>query len=324
MPEDINQGMSDLAFDPDQNPEEKRAVRRQYRSLARDLEDKRDDNQCTPDHLISKVQDSDGLFMNVKGPQEATLDSAFLLMASNIGAQKARAMKSGTGTFDVDEFITKLLSFMGGAQQMEDQLPEDSDDEQVDSADAPLNWEKIGRKALAQSRRVPVMDFMLGPLTIEQKKRNVVKRAKLEKNKEDLKRPQELKEEDISRSPNETTKNVAILQKLLNDNPDPINLFKFIINPNDFAQSVENIFYLSFLIRDGHVAFEIQDGEPIIYPCEPPTDEDRMGGGLRKRQLVTQFDMATWRRAIEVFNITETKIPQRPPAQTRLGDKWYG
>lgn len=38
MPEDINQGMSDLAFDPDQNPEEKRAVRRQYRSLARDLE----------------------------------------------------------------------------------------------------------------------------------------------------------------------------------------------------------------------------------------------------------------------------------------------
>lgn len=172
------------------------------------------------------------------------------------------------------------------------------------------------------------MEHRLGPLTIEQKKRNVVKRAKLEKNKEDLKRPQELKEEDISRSPNETTKNVAIvsilcsqhkyiltsplqLQKLLNDNPDPINLFKFIINPNDFAQSVENIFYLSFLIRDGHVAFEIQDGEPIICsycayhhfswthvlldPCEPPTDEDRMGGGLRKRQLVTQFDMATWR-----------------------------
>ncbi len=117
-------------------------------------------------------------------------------------------------------------------------------------------------------------------MAIEQKKRNVVKRAKLEKNKEDLKRPQELKEEDISRSPNETTKNVAIvstpfpkqihpdrppqLQKLLNDNPEPINLFKFIINPNDFAQSVENIFYLSFLIRDGHVAFEIQDGEPII------------------------------------------------------------
>ncbi len=38
MPEDIDRGMADLAFDPDQNPEEKRAVRRQYRSLAHDLE----------------------------------------------------------------------------------------------------------------------------------------------------------------------------------------------------------------------------------------------------------------------------------------------
>jgi hypothetical protein len=43
-----------------------------------------------------------------------------------------------------------------------------------------------------------------------------------------------------------------------------INIFKFVVNPNDFAQSVENIFYLSFLIRDGKVAFETENGEPVI------------------------------------------------------------
>lgn len=43
-----------------------------------------------------------------------------------------------------------------------------------------------------------------------------------------------------------------------------INLFRFVINPDDFAQSVENIFYLSFLIRDGKVALEFRDSEPII------------------------------------------------------------
>jgi hypothetical protein len=94
----------------------------------------------------------------VKGPQEATLDSAFLLMASNMGAQKARAMKSGGSAFDVDEFVTKLITFMGG-RRLEDQIPEDSDVE-ADDGDAPLDWEKIGRKTLAKSRRVPVMDFM--------------------------------------------------------------------------------------------------------------------------------------------------------------------
>lgn len=49
----------------------------------------------------------------------------------------------------------------------------------------------------------------LGPLSIEQKKRAHVKRAKLEKHKEDEKKPQEIREEDIARSENETTKNVA-------------------------------------------------------------------------------------------------------------------
>lgn len=48
-----------------------------------------------------------------------------------------------------------------------------------------------------------------------------------------------------------------------------INLFKFIINPNDFGQSVENMFYLSFLIRDGKCAFELDEKtrEPMICKC---------------------------------------------------------
>lgn len=49
----------------------------------------------------------------------------------------------------------------------------------------------------------------LGPLSIEAKKRAVAKRSKLEKNKEDMKKPQEITEDDITRSENETTKNVA-------------------------------------------------------------------------------------------------------------------
>jgi hypothetical protein len=44
-----------------------------------------------------------------------------------------------------------------------------------------------------------------------------------------------------------------------------INLFKLVINPQSFAQSVENIFYLSFLIRDAQAAFQInEEGEPLV------------------------------------------------------------
>ncbi len=46
---------------------------------------------------------------------------------------------------------------------------------------------------------------------------------------------------------------------------DSVNYFKFIINPHSFEQSVENLFYFSFLIRDGKAAWDIkEDKEPII------------------------------------------------------------
>ena len=81
-------------------------------------------------------------FLAVKGPQEATLDSAFLLMASNMGAMKARAMKSGPAAFDADEFISKLLAFMGGGRQVlretrEEGEGSDFEDEGEDDASEP-------------------------------------------------------------------------------------------------------------------------------------------------------------------------------------------
>ncbi|KAF9474541.1 hypothetical protein BDN70DRAFT_815509 [Pholiota conissans] len=283
-----------MVFDPDQDPEEKRAVRQNYRTLTKRIEEHRGNpNDLTTEDLLSQVHKADKLFDKVKGPQEATLDSHLLLMASNFGAQKARAMKSGSGAFDIDDFVSKLLQYMGGQKNIEDTLPDDSDGEEAPVNMSTLNWDRIGRKALAKSRRVPAMGFMLGPLSIEQKKRTITKRSKLEKNKEDERKPQELKEEDIKRSENETTKNVATLEAML-EQVGSINIFKFIINPDDFAQSVENIFYLSFLIRDGKAAFENVEGEPIIYLCDQPTDVDYQGG-LKKRQMVLEFDMATWK-----------------------------
>jgi hypothetical protein len=184
----------------------------------------------------------------VSAPQEATLDSAFLVTASNMHAAKARAMKAGGGAFDIDDFVSKLITFMGGRRggggggagaNDSPAASNDVDDDDDDDDDEPLDWQRIGRKALAKSRRVPVMDFMcvsfvslslslsfqptlpfrttayltswvarLGPLAVEQKKRVVGKRARFEKNKADERRPQELREEDIARSENETTKHV--------------------------------------------------------------------------------------------------------------------
>jgi hypothetical protein len=82
-------------------------------------------------------------------------------MASNMGAQKARAMKSGTGSFDVDQFIIKLRNFMNGGLKSETILAEDGvEDSEYVVETSKLDWDRIGRLALAKSRRAPALTFM--------------------------------------------------------------------------------------------------------------------------------------------------------------------
>ncbi len=90
------------------------------------------------------------------------MDSTLLLLASNIGTQKARSIKYGGVSFDSDELVTRLITFMGG-RRFEDVVDRDSDfSEEEDDPDATrtLDWQRIGRRALAKSRRVPAPTFM--------------------------------------------------------------------------------------------------------------------------------------------------------------------
>jgi len=46
-----------------------------------------------------------------------------------------------------------------------------------------------------------------------------------------------------------------------------VNYFRLVVNPDDFGQTVENVFYTSFLIHDGKAGVAVQpDGEILI--CE--------------------------------------------------------
>jgi non-structural maintenance of chromosomes element 4 len=74
-----------------------------------------------------------------------------------------------------------------------------------------------------------------------------------------------LTEDDIKKSENELVKTVQSLSVLLEQHasspledyqhPDPenpevgIDFLRFIVNPNSFSQTVENMFYFSFLTR---------------------------------------------------------------------------
>ncbi|EPE05599.1 nuclear protein qri2 [Ophiostoma piceae UAMH 11346] len=94
-----------------------------------------------------------------------------------------------------------------------------------------------------------------------------------------------------------------------------VDLIRFAVNPQSFGQTVENFFYISFLVRDGNVGLAYDDnGLPSIYPVNEEDNEaakDTMREDTRRNQLILSLDMEMWRDMIETFNIRHSMIAHR-------------
>jgi len=105
-------------------------------------------------HTLSSSADISLSSFAVRNPQEAALDSKVLLQNSEMSAAMARAMKHDAGAFDVDDYLAKILVFLGGANAGV------ADDEFDELEDASLTWGRIGSRVLRHSRRAVCIDFM--------------------------------------------------------------------------------------------------------------------------------------------------------------------
>ncbi|KAG2124103.1 Nse4 C-terminal-domain-containing protein [Suillus cothurnatus] len=197
--------------------------------------------------------------------------------------------------FTTEDFVSKLESYLKGPCSTTGLL---SEEVHITLSD----WERVGRRALAKSRRVPIPTFMNGPTSMK----NGASVDFLSDH--DLVRPSTARESSSDNKPEEQLVN-EILDILRTTGP--LNLFQFIVNPSSFGQSVENLYYMLFLIRDGLCGVDLSmNGEPIVSAKDSPT-ENVTGSQSNQCQMIWEFDVATWQRAIEVFNIRECVIPHR-------------
>jgi non-structural maintenance of chromosomes element 4 len=94
-------------------------------------------------------------------------------------------MKLGDAAFNVDEFVAKLVTFMGGHHRFQGNSAEVRDEDNMD-------WASLGRMASNICRRPPTIGFMLGPLSVEKKERKIVRRQLEKMTNIELVRPQEV------------------------------------------------------------------------------------------------------------------------------------
>lgn len=77
---------------------------------------------------------------------------------------KARQLKIDSNAFDTNEFLTRLVAYMGGKRALnkgKKRQIKGEDEPEADQLDeGGYNWDRVGRLLAGESRRVPVMDFM--------------------------------------------------------------------------------------------------------------------------------------------------------------------
>ena len=130
----------------------------------------------------------------------------------------------------------------------------------------------------------------------------------------DLKETQAAEQKETESSANVTDQIVTHVFKCLvlnwrENNKEAINYFKFVIDPNCFGSSIENMFHVSFLIKDGRASVQVcQDtGVPMIKPINKQQMQTQKQE-QPKNQVVLSFNMCDWAKLIKKYDISETMI----------------
>ncbi|NXX92966.1 NSE4A protein, partial [Centropus bengalensis] len=250
--------------------------------------------------LTEALEEANQLFDSVSSAREAALDAQFLVLASNLGKEKANELRSEMTAFDSLMFAEDLLTFMG-INRIE--LEENDNGEGSPSGYLPSNaWHKVGEEAEKYFRRAPSFHYMLGSFKAgpPEPKQRIERQRKATGGEAKRAMPAQLKKMEESHQ-EATEKEVERILRLLqshfkNDSDVPISFFDLVIDPNSFARTVENIFHVSFIIRDGLARLKLDvDKLPIIEPLE--SDEVRKvdcSSGARN-QVVISLSHQEWK-----------------------------
>lgn len=251
---------------------------------------------------------------------------------TNIKAYLMNNLNSTLGEDDDDEKAMKLKQAkMEPDSQSE--LPDESamdlenEEEEEDGFDNSyyeqkfnsFSWLKLGLLMYKTSNKAIPMEFLNGPLETE--KKAVLRNRTVDDTKGlTLSTAQQVEVEDMEMDTQNTSNLVrsvfSTVRSKQAQNPEPVNFFKFFIDPESFSQSVENLFFTSFLIRDARLELSLDDkGVPMIKRVDNERTrqilhDDRASKAAATHHIAS-FDYETWKALINTFNITESYLGHR-------------
>ncbi|XP_068626050.1 EP300-interacting inhibitor of differentiation 3 [Battus philenor] len=84
-----------------------------------------------------------------------------------------------------------------------------------------------------------------------------------------------------------------------------LSYFHVVLDPGSFSRTIENIYYVSFLVRDGMVAIDIDENHGLPFITTVPAAQRECQESSNRNQFIVSMDMARWKELVEAFDMKE-------------------
>ncbi|KAG4393692.1 hypothetical protein GLYMA_03G144100v4 [Glycine max] len=295
-----NDAVNDDDADDHQTPKGRRGIRSRYLSVKNMIHDEREEIARADSHKFNLIfNEMETLHQLVTKPREQVADAKALL---DITQSLVMSVKNiAIGGLTPSDFVTHILKKFGGQAG-----PSNSTE---DFSRNSVAWKDIGVAVSRVFRAGCGCYTMIGAMDAKIKQRKVYNRRKRVRPTE-LARPKELGG-GSGEERTETDKHMITMFNILRINKF-VKLENLILNRNSFAQTVENLFALSFLVRDGRAEIKVNEaGWLLVSPRNAPAANSVVSRDVAFSHFVFRFDFNDWKLMVCSVGVGEELMPHR-------------
>ncbi|EOA32460.1 hypothetical protein CARUB_v10015737mg [Capsella rubella] len=283
----------------DQGIADRRALRSQYLTLNHKIKDANDDlTKIGSDKFNRIITEVESLHKKVQKPREQVADAEVL---SDLVDRVVASVKSlsAHGGVSPAEFVNALINGFGKTS-----LRIDADD----STQVSMKWKDLGFAVCSSVIVSYGCSTMLGPMDTKLKQR---KRAVGDRKRTKPGAGVKPEEVDEAEKKTDTDNNMAMMFSILGKNKR-VKFENLVLNRKSFAQTVENVFALSFLVKDGRVEINVdKDGSHFVVPRNAPDGNVVMSGEVVYSHYVLRFDYKDWKQMSTMVAVGDELMPHR-------------
>jgi non-structural maintenance of chromosomes element 4 len=307
---------------------EDRQLRSEIRTLLQSAREQKHELASAGGTVIKELLGkANALHERITRPREEAIDAELFALVTERGKEYARKLAQGTQAYNAADFVRRIKA----------KYVREMDAQQAGRDDpSAFQWAEVGRTLSDWLRPAPVCFHMLGPMDAAPKAKRITaapQRRRREPLAEAI-RPEEVQTEGstAATSKQETDRNMEDMWRILkSQESERAYLLELVMNHRSFAQTVENLFTLSFLVRDGRVELlEDQDGDGVKVVIkhrnhahagqQAHANQGHQDKGDRV-QFIVALDMAEWARWKQVTDEAACLMPHREPCLAGGGGK---